>query len=59
MDKQYDVQDIINVGYNLEPLICRNCGSNEVVYQQYIGDACCQECGEWQLELKGKEKRNK
>ena len=51
MTKQvYDVQDVINAEYNLEPLKCRFCGSLEVTYNLYIGDAHCAECGEWQLE---------
>ena len=47
--KTYDVQDVINAGYNLEPLKCRYCESLEVTYMQYIGDAQCSGCGEWQL----------
>tara|TARA_Y100001938_G_scaffold69677_1_gene96627 strand:- start:223 stop:333 length:111 start_codon:yes stop_codon:yes gene_type:complete len=27
---------------------CVHCGSEWVVYHQYIGDAVCEECGEWQ-----------
>ena len=48
--RTYDVQDIIDAEYNLEPLECRYCHSLEVVYHQYIGDAYCQECGRWRLE---------
>ena len=48
---QYDVQDAIDLGYNLVPLVCRKCGSTEVTFNQYIGDACCDNCGEWQLDL--------
>ena len=50
MEKSYDVQDVINAGFTLEPIKCRFCGSLEVVFFQYIGDASCQECGKWQLE---------
>ena len=32
----------------LEPIKCLYCESLEVVYNQYIGDATCQDCGEWQ-----------
>lgn len=46
----YDVQDVIDAEYTLEPLACRLCGSLEVVFLQYVGDAVCQECGEWQLD---------
>ena len=50
MEKSYyDVQDVINAEINLEPLKCRFCGSLEVSFFQYIGDASCAECGEWQL----------
>jgi ribosomal protein S27E len=52
----YDVQDVINAGFNLEPMKCRNCGSLEVTFSQYIGDAQCAMCGEWQLELPNKGK---
>ena len=48
--KIYDVQDVINVEYNLEPLQCRYCSSSEVAFYQYIGDAHCGNCGKWQLE---------
>ena len=44
------VQDVINAEINLEPLACVHCGSHEVTYHQYIGDAHCSECGEWQTE---------
>ena len=45
----YDVQDIIDREYNLEPLECRYCHSLEVTFDQYIKDAYCAECGKWQL----------
>jgi len=48
-DQTYDVQDIIDVGYNLDPLICRYCNSLEVTYYQDVGDAHCARCGAWQL----------
>ncbi len=48
--KYYDVQDIIDAEYNLEPLKCRYCGSeHDVIFLQYIGDAYCEICGKWQL----------
>tara|TARA_Y100000310_G_scaffold56232_1_gene51608 strand:+ start:33259 stop:33438 length:180 start_codon:yes stop_codon:yes gene_type:complete len=47
--KSYDVQDVINAGFTLEPIKCRYCGSLEVVYNQAIVDASCQDCGKWQL----------
>lgn len=48
----YSVHDVINAQINLEPLTCLSCGSTEVTYHQYVGDAHCSDCGEWQLELK-------
>ena len=49
--KTYDVQNIINAEFNLEPIKCRYCGYvGEVTYHQYIGDAYCGMCGKWQLE---------
>ena len=55
----YDVQDVINAECTLEPIKCRNCGSLEVTFNQYIGDAQCAMCGEWQLNLPvdGKKKK--
>mgnify|MGYP006969356250 FL=1 len=41
-------KDVLNAGFNLTPLHCKFCDSDEVVFNQYIGDACCQSCGEWQ-----------
>ena len=50
MKEYYDVQDVINAEFNLEPIKCRFCGSLEVTFLQYIGDAQCGDCGKWQLE---------
>jgi len=55
--KTFDVQDIIDAEYNLEPLKCRFCNSLNVAFNQYIGDAYCEECGRWQLEKTEKENR--
>jgi hypothetical protein len=44
----FTVVDIYEAEFNLEPLICTFCGSQEVTFYQYIGDAHCAECGEWQ-----------
>jgi len=49
-DKRYNTKYIINSGYNLEPLECIYCNSLEVTFNQYIGDASCANCGEWQTE---------
>jgi ribosomal protein S27E len=46
--KTYSVKQVKQAGCTLEPIKCRYCGSLEVVYNQYIGDGSCQECGEWQ-----------
>lgn len=43
------VEDVIRVGYNLEPLTCKFCGSTEVVYNTLVHDGSCQTCGKWQL----------
>jgi ribosomal protein S27E len=48
--KTYDVQDILDRGYNLEPIKCRFCGSLEVSFYQYQYDANCAECGRWQIQ---------
>jgi len=48
-EKEYDVQDVIDAECTLEPIKCRFCGSHEVTYNQYIGDACCSMCGKWQI----------
>lgn len=48
--KYFDVQDIIDAEYNLEPLKCRYCGSvHDVTYSYTVGDAYCEICGKWQL----------
>ena len=49
-EKNYDVFDVINAECNLEPMVCLKCGSNEVTFEQYVGDAYCTECGTWQLD---------
>lgn len=52
MDKEkYYLEDIIESECNLEPLHCKECDSDEVMYHQYIGDAHCENCGQWQSEL--------
>ena len=46
----YDVQDVVNAEFNLEPLKCRHCGHiGETTFHQYVGDALCEMCGKWQL----------
>ena len=47
--KEYTVYDVMATEYNLEPMVCLYCGSNEVAYYQYQHDAHCESCGEWQL----------
>ena len=51
MAEVYDVQDVINAECNLAPIKCRKCGSLEVAFHQYIGDAYCEECGSWQHDV--------
>ncbi len=48
--RRYDVQDVINSEITLQPLDCRKCGSQEVTFHQYVGDAYCSDCGVWQLD---------
>lgn len=48
--KTHDVQDVIDAEVNLEPMKCRYCGSNEVTFDQNVGDAYCANCGRWQNE---------
>ncbi len=45
---KYYTKDVINAGINLGPLHCYFCEGNEVTFNQYIGDAHCGDCGEWQ-----------
>lgn len=49
MKDVYTVHDVLQAGYNLEPLQCVHCNSLEVEFDQYIGDGYCQDCGQWQL----------
>jgi hypothetical protein len=47
---QYTVHDVIRAGCNLEPLECLHCGHvGEVTFNQFVGDAYCGWCGQWQL----------
>ena len=52
MEKQaYDIQDVINAEFNLEPMRCRHCNEvGETTYHDYAGDAYCELCGRWQLD---------
>ena len=53
MNTTYTIYDIKNAGYNLEPLICLACGDKDnVIYNNGIGDAVCECCGAWQLDIK-------
>ena len=48
--KTYTCDQVRAVGYTLEPLKCKFCGSLEVVFLQYVdgGSGHCEECGKWQ-----------
>jgi len=46
----YTIEDVWEAGCTLEPLACLDCGSTEVVFNQYLNDASCQSCGKWQKE---------
>jgi len=49
--KSYTVHDVLNAGYTLEPMVCLKCGQvGYVTFSQYVGDAYCEQCGEWQLD---------
>jgi len=53
----YTVQDVRAAGFTLEPMVCLSSEcpdptSGNVEYNQSMGDACCQECGEWQMDIK-------
>lgn len=46
----FTVQDVITAQCTLQPLKCVHCGnSEEVTFNQYIGDAYCENCGNWQV----------
>ncbi len=47
--KKYTVHDVIRAECSLEPLVCVFCGSEEVTFNQYIGDGSCGTCGKWQI----------
>jgi ribosomal protein S27E len=47
---QFDIYDVRAAECTLSPIKCLACGSSEVTYHQYIGDAYCAACGTWQLE---------
>ena len=46
--KKPTATDVVNAEFNLEPIYCVYCDSTEVTFLQYIGDAHCAACGEWQ-----------
>ena len=48
--KAYTVEEVIAAEITLEPMVCKFCGSHEVTFLQYVGDAQCGDCGEWQLD---------
>lgn len=48
--RKYFINDVIKAGYNIEPLTCLNCNSQEVTFNQHLNDAYCSECGTWQDE---------
>ncbi len=51
MSDKYTVKDIMEAGYNLEPLYCVFCGkTGHLSYDQYLEDGLCEYCGKWQIE---------
>ena len=55
----FTVEDVLEAGFTLEPLICKYCGSRYVIFNQGVGDAYCEECGKWQLEEERKNGRKR
>jgi len=51
----HTIFDVIEAQCTLEPIVCANCGSTEVTFNQGIGDGQCSDCGEWQLEFLNKQ----
>ena len=48
--QEITARDVIQAECTLEPMTCIHCGhTGEVTFNQYIGDAHCEWCGEWQL----------
>ena len=43
-----DTLDVID--YNLWPLTCVHCGSDDIIFSPTKDNTLCQCCGEWQLE---------
>lgn len=50
-EKAYTVHDVLAAECTTEPMVCLKCGSHEVTFHQYIGDAHCADCDTWQLEF--------
>lgn len=49
--KTFSIDDVKQAECTLEPIECVHCKSLDVTYQQYIGDAYCADCGQWQEEV--------
>jgi hypothetical protein len=48
----FTVEDVLEAGFTLEPIICKHCKSiGNVVFHQYIGDGYCEKCGKWQIDV--------
>jgi ribosomal protein S27E len=43
---KYSVKDVRKAGFTLEPLVCKHCKTDEVVFNQYSNSAICQNCGQ-------------
>lgn len=50
MENYFSVAKVRAAECTLEPMNCIYCGSLEVTFHQYVNDACCAECGEWQVD---------
>jgi ribosomal protein S27E len=50
MEHYFSVSEVREAECTLEPMKCIYCESLEVTFNQYVNDAYCAECGEWQSE---------
>jgi hypothetical protein len=56
MDIHYfSVDEVREAECTLEPMKCIHCDSLEVTFHQYVNDAYCADCGEWQFGEQGGE----
>jgi len=51
--KTFTAHEVVAAGCTLEPIQCIFCDSLEVTFHQYLGDAHCAYCGDWQINPEG------